>query len=57
MTRERFTPGKRTALDGRIWWCVWDNENGAWSTFLCHGKYHTRKEAVIAIHRTGGKIA
>ena len=19
---------KRTAIDGRVWWCVWDNEKG-----------------------------
>jgi len=49
--RARFEPRKRTALDGRVWWCVWDTERGGWSTFLCHGKYITRKAAALAIEK------
>lgn len=46
---ERFEARKRTALDGRVWWCVYDNERHAWSTFLCHGRYKTRKACEQAI--------
>ena len=42
---KRFIPKKRTALDGRVWWCVYDTVRGGWSTFCCHGKYKTRKHA------------
>ena len=24
--RVRFVPAKRTALDGRVWWCIFDNK-------------------------------
>lgn len=47
----RFIPVKRTALDGKTWWVVWDCERGDYSTFLCHGKYSTRKDAEFAIER------
>lgn len=47
----RFIPVKRTALDGNTWWVVWDCERGGYSTFLCHGKYSTRKDAEFAIER------
>ena len=44
-----YEPRQRTALDGRVWWCVYDVTNHKWSTLLCHGKYRTRKEAMYAI--------
>ncbi len=46
---ERFTPIKRRALDGRLWWCIYDNKRHAWSTYTAHGKYKTCKAARIAI--------
>lgn len=49
---KRFEPRKRTALDGRVWWCVYDNERHAWSAFLCHGRYRTRKAALYAIDKS-----
>ena len=48
-TMRRFEPRKRTVLDGVTWWCIWDNVRGNWSTFIYHGKYKTRRAAVIAI--------
>ena len=48
---ERFTPMKRRAVDGRLWWCIYDNERHAWSAFLCHGRYKTRKAAQYAIDK------
>ena len=47
----RFTPKKRTAVDGRMWWCIYDNERGDWSSYVCHVKYKTRKVAQYAIDR------
>lgn len=35
-------PRKRTAIDGKTWWCVFDTE-------LCFGKYETKKECKCAI--------
>ena len=46
---QRFTPKKRIALDGRLWWCIWDNARNGWSTLLCHSKYKTRKDAQFSI--------
>lgn len=40
---ERFIPMKRTALDGKVWWCVFDTKRMNYSTFTCHGKYKTKK--------------
>lgn len=40
---------RRIAIDGRVWWCVWDNEKGNWSTLTCFGKYKTKRGAEIAI--------
>ena len=46
---ERFEAKKRTALDGKTWWCIYDNHLNSWSTFLCHGKYKTKKAAIYSI--------
>ena len=40
--RKRFIPKKRRALDGRVWWCVWDSKRGCWSTFTTHGRSETK---------------
>jgi len=34
---------KRTAADGKVWWCVWDTDKKDWSTVTYFGKYRTRK--------------
>ena len=49
VTDDRFEPRKRTALDGREWWCVFDTARQCWSTYLYHGKYKRKKDAVYAI--------
>ena len=37
-------PRKRTSLDGKIWWCVFDTDKMKWSTLLFFdGKYKTKK--------------
>ena len=48
---ERFIPKKRIALDGKVWWCVWDNETNAWSNYLCHSKYKTKKDCIWCINK------
>ena len=51
----RYKAARRRALDGVLWWCVYDLENHRWSTDLRHGKYRTKKEAEYAISRTEGR--
>ena len=46
---KRFVPVKRTALNGKVFWVVWDNKTKNYSTFTCHGKYETKKECEFAI--------
>lgn len=41
---KRFIPRKRTAIDGAIWWCVYDNAKHEFSKLLCFGKYKRRKD-------------
>ena len=48
----RYTPKKRTALDGRVWWCVYDNSRHRWSTDTRHGRYRTRKAAMLKNYLT-----
>lgn len=45
----RFAAKKRTAIDGKTWWCIWDSERRTWSTYTCHGQYRTKKAALIGI--------
>lgn len=45
-----FEPRKRTALDGKVWWCVFDTENMKWSTLNCFGKYKTMHDCQYAIN-------
>ena len=47
--KERFVSKKRTALDGKVWWCVWDKESENWSTFTCHNMYSRKVECDCAI--------
>ena len=45
-----FKPAKRTALDGKVWWVVWDTDQSKSSTLLCFGKYKTKKDCLFAIY-------
>ena len=49
VNNERFIPRKRCAIDGRVWWCVYDLKRNTFSTYTCHGKYTTRKRCQLAI--------
>lgn len=44
-----FIPKKRTALDGKVWWCVYDTCENKFSTFTCFGRYRTKFDCQIAI--------
>ena len=44
-----FIPMKRTALDGKVWWCVWDSLNKKWSSYICFGKYKLKRDCQFAI--------
>lgn len=42
-------PRKRTALDGRIWWCVFDADKGKYSTITRFGRYKTKRSCQFSI--------
>ena len=44
-----FEPRKRTALDGKTWWCVFDTKNMKWSTYTCFGRYKLKRDCQFAI--------
>jgi len=44
-------PRKRTAIDGKTWWCVFDTETLKYSSLLCFGKYKTKRDCQYAIDR------
>lgn len=44
-------PRKRIALDGKVWWCVFDTNKMEWSTLICFGKYKLKRECQFAIDR------
>lgn len=43
-------PRKRTALDGKTWWCVFDTNKCSWSTLICFGKYKTKRDCQMRIN-------
>ena len=54
-------PRKRTALDGKTWWCVFDTDTMKWSTLTCFGKYTRKKDCQFAIDKynrlyVGGRL-
>lgn len=42
-------PRKRTALDGKTWWCVFDMDEMRWSTSIFFGRYRTKRACQNAI--------
>lgn len=42
---------KRTALDGKSYWCVFDTYNNKWSTLVCFEKYKTKKTCQFFIDK------
>lgn len=50
METRRFIPTKRTALDGRTWWVVFDRVKNRYSTLTCFGRYPTKRICLMAIY-------
>lgn len=44
-----FEPKQRTAIDGIVWWVVFDSTKMQYSTLICFGKYKTKKACQQAI--------
>lgn len=44
-------PRKRTALDEKTWWCVFDTDSMKWSTLIVFGKYRLKRDCQYAIDR------
>jgi hypothetical protein len=42
-------PRKRTSLDGKTWWCVFDTTENKWCTYTCFCNYQTKKACQAAI--------
>ena len=51
MNNGGLEPRKRTALDGKTWWCVFDTYNMKWSTITFFGKYVSKSACQWAINR------
>lgn len=47
--KPRFYPVKRTALDMKTYWVVWDAYEECYSAFGCHGVYKLKRNAQFAI--------
>ena len=45
----RFEPRQRTAVDGKVWWVVYDKFSQQYSTLTYFGKYRTKQECQNAI--------
>ena len=45
----KLVPRKRTALDGRMWWVVYNTDLHKYSNYTCFGIYRTKKACQIAI--------
>lgn len=44
-----FEPRRRTALDGKVWWVVYDRYKQEFSSLTCFGKYKTKRDCQTAI--------
>lgn len=42
-------PRKRTAIDGKTWWCVFNADTMKWDTSTFFGKYRTKRACQNAI--------
>lgn len=43
---------KRTAVDGSVWWCVFNLRTQDWSLDVRHGRYKSRLDCECAITST-----
>lgn len=48
--KQKFEPRKRTGLDGKVWWEIWDAWENRWSTLVMHMcRFKTKKAAQFHI--------
>lgn len=52
---QRFVPAQRVAIDGKMWWCVYDKERKMFSPYTCHLKYKSKTECQSAIAFWNGR--
>lgn len=45
-----YEPRKRTAIDGKVWWCAFDTEKMEYNTIL-FGRYKLKRDCQYAIDR------
>ena len=50
----QFEPRQRTAVNGKVWWVVYDRFSQQYSSLLCFGRYKTKKECENAIRLQKG---
>lgn len=44
--QSRFGPSKRTALDGKVWWCLYDYRDHAYVTWY---RFRRRRQALVQL--------
>ena len=44
--QSRFGPSKRTAIDGKAWWCMYDYKDHAYVTWY---RFRTRRQALVQL--------
>ena len=44
--QSRFGPSKRTAIDGKTWWCMYDHHDNAYVTWY---RFKTRRHALVQL--------
>ena len=47
--QRRYVAAKRTALDGKVWWCIFDHKKNGYSVAGGCGRYKTRKDCEYGI--------
>ena len=50
-------PRQRTAMDGKVWWCVFNTETCKWSTDVRHTYYKRKMDCQYAIEKTAKEDA
>ena len=45
----RFEPRQRTAINGKVWWVVYDRYKQEFSSLTCFGQYKKKKDCQWAI--------
>lgn len=48
--QKRFMAVKRTALDGKSWWVVYDKAINNYSHYICWSRYQTKKDCEYYIN-------